>query len=208
MFYGVLINGAIMLTNEETGFPVIDTDPPDLPDGYTATARWAQSPKNIIKVWDIEPAEGTAEQAALALSKLQFMSLPDSVAYEFRALADEWISGESYYGPNDSTGIPQSRVRYLGRLYKCLTTHVAQSDWTPVNAPSLWAEILPGQEGNEPEEGYAEWVQPTSTNGYDKGDRVLHNGHLWESNFDGANVWEPGAVGAPWTDLGVYPPEE
>ena len=192
-----------MLTNEETGLPVIDTDPPDLPDGYTATARWAQSPKNIIKVWDIAPAEGTAEQAALALSKLQFMSLPDSVAYEFRALADEWISGATYYGPDDASGMPQSRVRYLGKLYKCLQTHVSQSDWTPTDAPSLWAEILPGQEGSGEEVG--EWVQPGADNGYQRGDRVTHGGHLWESTFDGANVWEPGAVGAPWEDKGPWP---
>ena len=208
MIYGILMNGIVMLTDEETGFPVIDTETPEIPEGYTATARWAQSPKNIIKVWDIAPAEGTAEQAAIALSKLQFMSLPDNVAYEFRALADEWFPGVTYYGSDDASGMPQSRVRYLGKLYKCLQTHVSQSDWTLTDAPSLWAEILPGQEGNEPEEGYAEWVQPDSTNGYDKGDKVLHNGHLWESSFDGANVWEPGAVGAPWTDLGVYQPEE
>lgn len=208
MIYGILMNGIVMLTDEETGVPIIDTETPEIPEGYTATPRWAQSPKNIVKVWDISPTEGTAEQAALALSKLQFMSLPDNVAYEFRALADEWFPGVTYYGPDDPSGMPQSRIKYFGKFYKCLTTHASQSDWTPTDAPSLWAEILPGQEGNEQESGYAEWVQPESTNGYQKSDRVTHAGHLWESAYDGDNVWEPGTVGSQWTDLGVYPPEE
>ena len=136
------------------------------------------------------------------------MSLLFFSFFEFRALAEMWVAGATYYGPDDPSGMPQSRVLFNGRLFKCLTTHNSQLDWTATDAPSLWAEILPGQEGNEPEEGYAEWEQPGSTNGYDKGDKVLHNGHLWESSFDGDNVWEPGAVGAPWEDLGEYPPAE
>ena len=208
MLYGVLVGQSVVLTDQASGKKVVETVQPDSLQGYVASSAWYETPTEIIQSWTLKPIEGTAEEAALALSKLQFMSLPDEAACQFRALADEWIAGATYYGPDDASGMPQSRVRYLGKLYKCLQTHVSQSDWTPTDAPSLWAEILPGQEGNEPEEGYAEWVQPGSTNGYNKGDRVTHNGHLWESNFDGANVWEPGAVGAPWTDLGVYPPEE
>ena len=208
MLYGVLVGQSVVLTDQASGKKVVETVQPDVLQGHVASSAWYETPTEIIQSWTLKPIEGTAEEAALALSKLQFTSLPDKAAYQFRALADEWIAGATYYGPNDASGFPQSRVRYLGKLYKCLQTHVSQSDWTPTDAPSLWAEILPGQEGNEPEEGYAEWVQPDSTNGYDKGDKVLHDGHLWESSFDGANVWEPGAVGAPWTDLGVYPSEE
>ena len=76
---------------------------------------------------------------------------------------------------------------------------MAEADWVPTMAPSLWARILPGQAGSGQTVG--EWQQPGSTNGYMTGERVTHNGHLWESTADN-NVWEPGAVGAPWTDLG------
>lgn len=36
---------------------------------------------------------------------------------------------------------------------------------------------------------------------------MTHNGHLWESTADD-NVWEPGAVGAPWEDKGPWPEGE
>lgn len=206
MLRGYLAGSTVVVTSE--GKRIVETEPPSCPPGYSCEPSWYETPDEIIQTYELVPAEGTAEAAALALTKLQAMSLPDDALYEFRALAPSWISGCTYYGPGDASGMPQSRLLYRGELYKVLQTHVSQADWTPDTAPSLYAAILPGQEGNEPEEGYAEWVQPDSTNGYDKGDRVLHNGHLWESSFDGANVWEPGAVGSPWTDLGVYPPEE
>ena len=40
---------------------------------------------------------------------------------------------------------------------------------------------------------------------YQKGDRVTHGGKVWESVFDGQNVWEPGTAGteALWIEYGV-----
>lgn len=208
MLTGYKAGDAVILSSDGSGLPIVETEPPTAMEGYKAKPHWVESRDSIVQVWEIVPIAGSPEEASVNLARLQFMSLPDSAAYEFRALAEMWIAGATYYGPDDPSGMPQSRVLFNSRLFKCLTTHNSQLDWTPVNAPSLWAEILPGQEGNEPEEGYAEWVQPESTNGYQKGDRVTHAGHLWESAYDGDNVWEPGAVGAQWTDLGVYPPEE
>ena len=140
--------------------------------------------------------EGTAQEAALLLCRSIAAELPDEQALAVTALYDEWIAGAAY-----SAG---QRVRWRGTLYKVLQGHVSQAGWTPDAAPSLFAEVLPGQEGNEPEEGYAEWVQPGSTNGYSTGDRVLHDGHLWESIVD-SNVDEPGTDnGFRWKDLGEY----
>jgi len=81
------------------------------------------------------------------------------------------------------------RVRYAGTLYKCLKDHIAQADWTPTAAVSVWAEVLPGQDGE-----IGEWVQPDSTNPYQPGDRVTHNGQTWECVAPN-NVWEPGVYG-------------
>lgn len=203
MFYGKLISdNFIILTDEKNGKKIVDSEKPEAPEGYIAEDEFIETPTSIIKIWNIVPIEGTEQDVALRLTKLQAMSLPDGALYEFRALAPEWIVGETYYGPGDPV-VHQSRVKFQGRLFKCLTGHVSQADWTPTAAPSLWAEILPGQEGNEPEEGYAEWVQPGSTNGYSMGDRVMHNGKIWESTFNGANVWEPGVQGteALWKDV-------
>ena len=201
MIYGNVSGGVLVVSNDPTkGKPVTMTDQPEIPSGYKAEYSWDDKGISITQVWRLVPEEGTAQDAALRLTMLQAQSLPDEVALEFVALYPEWIAGESY--------TEGQRVKYKGTLYKVLLDHVSQADWTPDTAPSPFAKVLPGQEGNEPEEGYAEWEQPGSTNGYDKGDKVLHNGHLWESSFDGANVWEPGAVGAPWTDLGRIDPEE
>lgn len=78
------------------------------------------------------------------------------------------------------------RVRYGGKLYRCIQAHDANETWTPTDAPSLWALVI--------NEGIPEWVQPSSTNPYMKGDKVKHNGKVWESLVDN-NVWEPGATG-------------
>lgn len=199
MFYGVVINGTLMITDASHGKPIVEIEPIATPRGYHNEQQLMDNGTQIVVSYEMVPDEGSAAQAALELTRLQFMSLPDEAAYPFRALAPTWQAGVTYYGPDDAEGNPQSRVLLYGNLYKCLQTHVAEADWVPTMAPSLWARILPGQAGSGQTVG--EWQQPGSTNGYMTGERVTHNGHLWESTADN-NVWEPGAVGAPWTDLG------
>ena len=206
MLYGIKVGDTVLVTDEGAGLPIVEMGRPDVPVGYVAKARWVQTQTQLVRCYDAVPVEGSAEEAALALSKLQFASLPDEAAYGLRALADEWVPGMGYIGPDDASGAVQSRVRYAGELYKCLQSHVAQDGWEPPAAPSLWARILPGQEGSG-QEGPQEWEQPGSTNGYAEGDQVTHGGHLWTSTAND-NVWEPGAVGAPWNDEGAYPPAE
>lgn len=196
---GILAGGLVVLTSDGSGKRVVPTAEPEAPEGYAPRYEWTESRGEIVQVWRLEPIEGTAEAAAVRLSMLQAQSLPDEAALEFVALYPEWIAGETYTAGQ--------RVKYKGVLYKILQGHVSQADWTPDAAPSLYAKVLPGQEGNTPEEGYAEWVQPDSTNGYSIGDRVIHGGHLWESLVD-SNVDEPGTDnGFRWKDLGEYASE-
>lgn len=55
-------------------------------------------------------------------------------------------------------------------------------------------KALEGGGGEEPT--IAEWKPWDGlSNDYQKGAVVSHNGELWESVFDGQNVWEPGTVG-------------
>lgn len=91
-----------------------------------------------------------------------------------------------------STYAKDDRVRYAEVLYKCLTAHTAQSDWTPDASPSLWAKVLIPDQNVIPE-----WEQPDSTNPYMIGDKVTYIGSVWESTVDN-NVWEPGVYG--WTE--------
>lgn len=197
MIYGVKAGDTVVLTADGSGKEIIETNEPSVPDGYKATYTWYENATQIVQTWELVPIEGTANEAALLLTKWQAKSLPDEYAIQVPALFDEWISGYSY--------AKDDRVRYRSVLYKCLLAHVSQEGWTPDTASSLWTKILPGQEGNEPESGYAEWVQPDSTNGYSTGDKVIYNGHLWESIVD-SNVDVPGTDnGFRWKDLGVYP---
>lgn len=115
-------------------------------------------------------------------------TLDDEDAVEVPFAYPKWKSGEEY-----TTG---DRIRYGELLYKVLQDHTSQNDWTPDVSPSLFAQILPGQEGSDDEIG--EWVQPDSTNPYMIGDRVTHNGKTWISTVD-YNVWEPGVYG--WEEV-------
>ena len=112
-------------------------------------------------------------------------SLDDSTALESVTLFQAWEPGKSY-----SAG---ERVSYGGILYSVLQAHTSQDTWTPTAAPSLFAQVLIPDPDNPPE-----WIQPDSTNPYAAGDRVTHNGKLWESTVDN-NVWEPGVYG--WTEV-------
>lgn len=105
----------------------------------------------------------------------------DELAATAPAVYPAWASGAVY-----EVG---QRVLYAGTLYKVITAHTAQEDWTPPTAPSLFAEVLIPDPSVIPE-----WKQPDSTNPYKKGDKVSHNGFTWISTADN-NVWEPGVYG-------------
>ena len=124
---------------------------------------------------------------ALDAVKIARNVLTDEQALECPAIYPEWSANS----PGYTVGY---RVLYVGKLYKCLQNHTPQADWTPAAAPSLWAEILPGQGGTD----IGEWVQPDSTNPYMRGDKVTHNGKTWESTVEN-NVWETGVYG--WIEV-------
>ena len=112
-------------------------------------------------------------------------TLDDNMAIDYVELFTSWAT--------DTTYEVGARVRYNGILYKCLQAHTSQSTWTPVDAPSLWAQVLIPDPETIPE-----WIQPDSTNPYMKGDKVTHNGKTWICNVDN-NVWEPGVYG--WDEI-------
>lgn len=111
--------------------------------------------------------------------------LDDTEALEAPELFPQWSEEASYQ--------TDQRVRYEGVLYRCLQAHTAQSGWTPTAAPSLWAKVLIPDENVVPE-----WEQPDSTNPYQIGDVVTHNGKTWICTAAN-NVWEPGYYG--WDEV-------
>lgn len=183
------------------GLPIVETEPPECPEGYELDQSWEETGGQIVQVWSVVPSEGTPEAAALRLARVMAESLTDDEALGVAALYDEWSgAGVSYAAGR--------RLLRRGVLYRVLQDHVSQEGWPPESTPSLFARVLAGQSGE-----VGEWERPGSTNGYAHGSRVTHNGHLWESDFDpdgtlGGNVWEPGTVGSHWVDLGPWPQGE
>ena len=114
------------------------------------------------------------------------ISLDDSDAIEAAILYPHW-SGDGISYEKDM------RIYYDDKLYRVLQNHISQSSWTPTDAPSLFAEVLIPDPAVIPD-----WVQPDSTNPYMKGDKVRHNGKVWENTIDN-NVWEPGIYG--WIEV-------
>lgn len=116
-------------------------------------------------------------------------TLPEEEALTIAAVFPEWDKMRKYkkdeylrYGLNQD-GEPQ--------IYRVISSHTAQADWTPEVAVSLFKKV--GFTGD----GTAVWIQPMGAHdAYDKGDRVSYNGAIYVSTTNG-NVWAPDVYG--WT---------
>lgn len=165
-------------------------------EGYTTFYRTEIYTGKIYGVAMYKPektpeVQSSMVQAAVTVAQIQAQSLTDEQAITVKDIYPVW----------DGNGVSYPENYYLthnGKLYKVLQAHTSQADWTPDTASSLFAEVLPGQDGA----GVGEWVRPGSTNPYMTGDRVTHNVKTWESLVDN-NVWEPGAQGseALWQEV-------
>lgn len=109
----------------------------------------------------------------------------DIQAVEAPAVYPEWKADVEY--------ALDERVLYNEILYRVITAHTSQADWTPDMSVSLFAKVLIPDENVIPE-----WEQPDSTNPYMKGDKVTYNGKTWVSIVDN-NVWAPETYG--WEEV-------
>lgn len=69
-------------------------------------------------------------------------SLDDATALEAPTLFKHWTAGEA---------VTEGGRRYYpatGKLYKAVTAHTTQADWTPDITPALWAAVSLHQSGN------------------------------------------------------------
>lgn len=116
-----------------------------------------------------------------AMIEIAAESLSDEQALKAPMLFKHWQEEQTY-----EVG---ERIYYNEVLYTVLQAHTSQASWTPDAAPSLFAQVLIPDTNT-----IYDWVMPSSTNPYMKGDKVKHNGSNWESEVDN-NVWEPGVYG-------------
>ena len=148
----------------------------------TITVNYVVTAKPLTKEEQLE------NQRKLALTFFA-ETLSDAQALQVPMLFDEF----------DGNGVAYEvgkRVLYNDILYKVIQAHTSQADWTPTNAPSLFAKVI-----NETIDGsIPEFEHPDSTNPYMKGDRVIFNGKVYESLIDN-NVYSPEAYPAGWKEI-------
>lgn len=117
-------------------------------------------------------------------------------AYEYLKTLPEFADGEDAlekWAENTAYHV-DDKVTYEDDSYICLQSHTSQKGWEPPETPALWKKDGGGE--------IPEWVQPTgASDAYSIGDKVLHNGKVWESLVD-ANVWEPSeSVPTLWEEV-------
>lgn len=105
----------------------------------------------------------------------------DEQAIDAPAVYPEWREDVEY--------VVDERVLYNDVLYRVITAHTSQADWTPDVAVSLFTKVLIPDTNVVPE-----WEQPESTNPYMIGDKVMYDGKTWVSVVDN-NVWSPSVYG-------------
>lgn len=183
MLYGNLVNEMVILTpDQSTGRPIIEVgQPTNIPTGYHTTSRFRDNGNSITQVWDIVPDAGTAQDAAVQLAQMQASKLSDDEALKVPALYPEWTGNAVVY----PTG---TRVLYNGTLYKSINTHTSSTTTSPTDSPQNWTKVLPSSTGGI----VSEWE---SGHIYNKGDRVMKYGSVYESAID-SNTYEPGVVGS------------
>lgn len=131
-----------------------------------------------------------AEQMRKALQKFA-MSLSAEEAMEIATVYDAWQPDTQYaagvyltYGTN-TVGDPQ--------LYRVLSAHKSQADWTPDKVASLYEPI------GLDDSGHPVWSQPSGAHdAYNTGDIVNYDGTLYKSLIDG-NTTVPGTDERYWT---------
>lgn len=184
---------------------------PDNPNGYAnnVNGRWVsdeeyqawQEMLEAVMEGEMAEAQAIAEQYELIrpLNPTEVLaamihanpdvveSMPDETVGRMQPYFPRWATDTEYavgdivtYGEGD------------GVVYRCLQAHTSQDTWVPTDAPSLWAKVLTDAGEILP------WEQPSSTNPYMKGDKVLWDGKVWVSDVDN-NVWMPGVYG--WSEV-------
>lgn len=112
----------------------------------------------------------------------------ESTMMEIADVYPAWVPSTHQYKTGDifSYGV---NVDGETQLYTVLQAHTSQPDWTPDSAVSLYKKV------GFTDTGVPIWTQPLgAVDAYQLGDRVEHNGKLWESDIAN-NVWEPGVYG-------------
>ena len=122
-------------------------------------------------------------------SKIRADELTDDEVNAVTDLFKPFVVGEQVYGP----GANQTLRVYDGVLYKAMSDHITQSDWTPDVANTLWSRVA------KTVDGYEIWKawDGHNDNLYQVGDIVWYptaNDQLYIATV-GNNHWVPTEYG-------------
>lgn len=123
-------------------------------------------------------------------------NISDEEAIEHIDVFPNWKVGVEY----KEEDVNKARVRYNEVLYKVISPHISQADWTPDIAISLYVRV------DDPSIEWPDWIQPQGAHdAYEFGSKVSHllkedgSKRHWISTYEGANVWEPSVFG--WDEV-------
>lgn len=151
-------------------------------DDYDEVKDTTIDERLVVKLDEVD----TKEKSLYKIGKIVANQVTDDeIALEIKEFYDIWTIGVNY-----KVG---QYVTHNDILYKVLTEHMSQADWTPDVSPGLFAKVLIDPSG----ETIPEWVQPDSTNAYMIGDKVRFEGHIYESVIDN-NIWSPASYPTGW----------
>lgn len=177
---------------KEYGFkPIIDTKPfYNVETQYCELVNYQETATRIKYVWEVRDIEVTRAELvdqdthkALEMLGVNFSNLTDEQALQVQNVFPIWEAGVQY--------LVGERVIYNDVLFKVITQHKSQADWTPATAPSLFAKVIVGSD--QP----LAWEQPDSTNPYMAGDKVIFDNKIYVSLIDN-NIWSPTDYPAGW----------
>lgn len=129
---GTSVGPSVRLETDGGGRPVVETDPPEVSEGFTAAFRLVDAGDHIEQVWDVVPASRAGD--ALAMAAIEARSLADAEAAAVARLFPAWYVGVPQYAAGE-------RVERGGRLYRCLQTHQPRIGLEPETAVDLWERI-------------------------------------------------------------------
>ena len=151
-------------------------------DEYEEIKDVAIDERLVLKLEEVDAKEESLNKIGKIVAN---QVTDDVVALSIQEFYDIWAVDVLY-----SVG---RYITHKDILYKVLTEHTSQTDWTPDASPSLFAKVLIDPTG----ETIPEWVQPDSTNAYMIGDKVMYEGVVYESTIDN-NIWSPADYPAGW----------
>ena len=129
---GVSVGPSVLLATDGGGKPVVETDPPEAPEGFAATYALVDTGERIEQVWSVEPR--SRGEDTLAVAAMAARELGDSDAAKVPLLFGAWYVGVPEYAAGE-------RVERRGALYRCLQTHQPRVGTEPEATPSLWERI-------------------------------------------------------------------